>query len=235
MTVLAIDSSSSTAAAAVIRDGQTAASRFADAGLTHSETLLPMICGCVSEAGIAPEEIDKVAVTAGPGSFTGVRIGVATAKGYAMGCGACAAGVSTLEALAWNLRGEPDGTLVCPVLDARCGQVYCALFRIEDHRPGRLFEDRAVPAAELTGELGAYNERVIFCGDGAHLFFDGNGRADFIMAPYESRYVTGTGVWLASEGAPEQTPGELKPFYLRPSQAEREYAKGRLKNVGIGS
>ena len=127
------------------------AQSFQNNGLTHSRTLMPMVRDMLENCGAALEEVDVIAVAAGPGSFTGLRIGVATAKGLAWPGDKPCAGVSTLEAMAWTVAHM--GGDLCPVMDARRHQVYNARFRCEEGRPVRLTGDRAISLEELGAEL----------------------------------------------------------------------------------
>lgn len=210
MTVLAIDSSSKTASCAIVRDAELIAQSFFNTGLTHSETLLPMI-GCVlRNSRTRPRDIDLVAVSNGPGSFTGLRIGVATAMGFAEASGIECAGVSSLEAAA---RGAAHmGGLICAVMDARREQVYNALFHAENGKLTRLCEDRALALSELGAEISGKNAIVV--GDGAGLCYN-------IGNPVkEVRYPTGYGVALAALAGHTRPADKLN--YLRLPQAERE-------------
>jgi tRNA threonylcarbamoyladenosine biosynthesis protein TsaB len=162
--ILAIDSSAVTASAALCDGGNVIKSEFVNAGLTHSETLLPMIKRVMDE--VPYSALDAIAVTAGPGSFTGVRIGVATAKGLAFQYKTPCISVSTLEAIAYNFADE--NTVVCAVMDARRLQFYNALFRVENGAVKRLTPDRAIAIEDLRRELEAYDS-VVIAGDGAKL------------------------------------------------------------------
>ena len=154
MLILGIESSAKAASAALCRDGELIAQYYQCAGLTHSRTLLPMAEELLHGTDTALGDLDGVAVAVGPGSFTGVRIGVAAVKGLCFGAEKPAAGVSTLEAMAWNGLAAAPGEIVCCCMDARRGQVYNALFEISDGARARLFSPRAVPLSELAAGLG---------------------------------------------------------------------------------
>lgn len=214
--ILAVDSSSVTAAAALChRDGTVVRSSFLHNGLTHSETLLPMIQQVLGGTPVA--QLDAIAVTVGPGSFTGVRIGVATVKGLAFDAQVPCIAVSALEAVAYNFLDE--NAVICVVMDARRGQFYNALFRVQDGQVERLCPDRAVDGAALAAQLRGYN-RVIVAGDGAQVFApmypDGQ------VAGEQQQYVTGAGVALAAQKQNTMPAAGLMPVYLRLSQAERQ-------------
>ena len=176
MLILAFESSARPASAALVRDGKLLAQSLQVSALTHSRTLLPMAEDLLKNTGVALSDVDVIAVAHGPGSFTGIRIGVSTVKGLCWGAEKPCIGVSTLEAMAWHALAV--GGLVCPVMDARRAQVYNALFRIEDGRPVRLCPDRAISLEELSDELRALGESVFLVGDGAVLtkdFLDAQG------------------------------------------------------------
>ena len=232
MKILAIDSSAISAGCAVAEDDNIIAESFVRVGLTHSETLLPLVAGTLANARLTPADIDCYAVAAGPGSFTGIRIGVAAVKGMAFTASTPCIGVSTLEAIAWDCLGL-DG-VICAVMDARRQQVYNALFTFEDGRLVRLCEDRAISIEELTNELTYEDGRVTLAGDGAKLCYDAMREAlpDIRLAPEHIRFQRGFGVAkaaqrvFAQQGA--QSPEELVPTYLRLSQAERELKKRQV-------
>ena len=220
MTVLAIDSSGAAASAAVTDDEKLLSSFSVASAEKHSATLLPMAERALECAGKKISDVDLFAVVAGPGSFTGVRIGVSLVKGLAFGSGKPIASVSSLEALAYNLCGF-DG-IACPVMDARRGQFYNALFR----GGKRLTGDRLIPAAELEKELAAYDCPVYMTGDGyalARLLI----RADNIRETPHRLTVSDAysaavcGLNNFREGREIYTDETLQPVYLRPSQAER--------------
>ena len=230
MKLLALDSSAISAGCAVMDDGQIIAESFVKVGLTHSETLLPMVANTLANAKLTDQDIDCFAVSAGPGSFTGIRIGVAAVKGMAFPRHTPCIGVSTLEAIAWNCVGFHHG-IVCAAMDARCSQVYNALFCFEDGRLVRLCDDRAVSIDELTDELSYEDGSVLLAGDGAALCYESMHEQlpDVSLAPEHIRYQRGSGVAMAAmriykaQGA--QSPEALVPTYLRLSQAERELKK----------
>ena len=233
MKILAIDSSAVTAGCAVMEDDRILAESFVHTGLTHSETLLPMIARTLSGAGLTPADIDCCAVSSGPGSFTGIRIGVAVVKGIAFPANLPCIGVSTPEAIAWGCLGT-DGT-ICAVMDARRHQVYNALFTFDNGQLVRLCEDRAIAIGDLTEELRGSDAPVTLAGDGAQLCYDSMRHAlpDIRLAPPHLRYQRGFGVGMAArrmaaEGAATD-PEALVPTYLRPSQAERTL---KSKNKG---
>lgn len=222
MLILAFESSARPASVALVRDGRILAQSIQVSSLTHSRTLLPMAEDLLKNTGVTLSEIDAIAVAQGPGSFTGIRIGVSTVKGLCWGAEKPCIGVSTLEAMAWH--GLAVGGLVCPVMDARRSQVYNALFRIEGGHPVRLCPDRAVSLEDLSKELRTIDESVFLLGDGAALtkeYLDGQGLPCRI-APDNLVWQDAWGVAMAAQRKDPFSAADLLPVYLRLSQAERE-------------
>ena len=222
MLTLAFESSAKAASVALCDGGTLVAQSTQICGQTHSVTLLPMAQDLLKNAGKTLEDVELFAVAHGPGSFTGIRIGVSTVKGLAWGCDKPAVGVSTLEAMAWH--GLAAGGLVCPVMDARRSQVYNALFQVENGRPVRLCEDRPIALSQLAEELRTLNAPAFLIGDGAELAekYLREQAIPCTVAPENLRWQSAWGVAMA---AMDKTPGNadaLLPVYLRLSQAERE-------------
>ena len=165
MLILALESSAKAASVALMEDDKLIAQYSQCSGLTHSRTLLPMVDDMLKNTENTIAGVDLIAVAHGPGSFTGIRIGVSTVKGLAWAADKMCVGVSTLEAMAWH--GVPAGGIICPVMDARRSQVYNALFEIKDGKPVRLCDDRAIALSELAGEIRGKN--VFLVGDGAFI------------------------------------------------------------------
>lgn len=217
MMLLSLDSSAVTASVA-LTDGDTVIkSEFVKSGLTHSETLMPMITRVMS--GHFYDELDAVAVTAGPGSFTGVRIGVSTVKGIAFNNNIPCFGISTLEAIAYNFA-DTD-TVVCAVMDARRMQFYNALFKVENSQVIRLCDDRAISLEDLREELKAY-DNVVVAGDGAFVCYQNLGLDNCFIADDDRMYQNALGVAKATSDKMPMSAKALMPVYLRQSQAERE-------------
>lgn len=227
MKILALESSAVSASAALTEDEKLIAQSFQNCGLTHSRTLLPMVESLLQNCGLTLDAVDAIAVAHGPGSFTGVRIGVATLKGLALGADKPCIGVSTLEAMAHGAHAL-NGRLCC-VMDARAGQVYNALFTVENGLPKRLCEDRAVKLTDLAEEIG--DTAYFLVGDGAELCYNTLREkcTGLRLAPPELRYPTGYGVAAAAlpllQAGKTCSPQELDAFYLRRPQAERERMK----------
>ena len=223
MRILSVDSSSVTASVAITENGKVLAENFINNGLTHSQTLMPMVEKTIQEIGISVKDIDLYAITHGPGSFTGVRIGIASVKGMADALGKQCVAVSTLEAIAEPLKNED--VIACAVMDARCNQVYTAIFNSGD----RLCEDKAVLIDELGEELKRYDKKIVFIGDGSVLCYEKlcENIQNCEVADERIRYVHGSSVGFVAEGKIKNAEepinsANLVPFYLRLPQAERE-------------
>ena len=229
MMILAVDSSASPASACLY-DGRIVAEYYTNTGLTHSQTLTVMIESMLKITGICPNDIDCYAVNNGPGSFTGVRIGVSAVKGMAYAAGKPCAAVSTLESMAYNSLS--CNAVICSCMDARRRQVYNALFRVSDGKAERLCADRAISIEELMSELKEIGETVILAGDGAELVYNSAKELNNItLAPPAQRFQRASSVALIA--AEKLSRGEtlsaaaLMPSYLRLSQAERERMSGK--------
>ena len=221
MLILAFESSAKAASVALCRDGRLISQYSQCSGLTHSRTLLPMAEDMLKNAEISVGDVDAFAVAHGPGSFTGIRIGVSTVKGLAWASDKPCIGVSTLEAMAWH--GLAAGGYICPVMDARRSQVYNAIFKIEDGRPVRLTADRPISLEELAKELRELDSPVFLVGDGAAItaaYLGGNNIA-YRVAPENLLWQSAWGVAMAQDKKPGSA-DDLLPVYLRLSQAERE-------------
>ncbi len=224
MLILGLESSAKAASAALCRDGELIAQYSQCSGLTHSRTLLPMVEDLLRNTETRLDDVDAVAVACGPGSFTGIRIGVAAVKGLCWASEKPVIGVSTLAAMAWNGAAAGEGSLICCCMDARRQQVYNALFEIRDAKPARLVPDRAISLEELARELEKYEKRVFLVGDGAKLCYNRLGELGIAgtIAPEPVLQQSAYGVCRAAEDEPVRPAAELLPVYLRLSQAERE-------------
>ncbi|MBR6615034.1 MAG: tRNA (adenosine(37)-N6)-threonylcarbamoyltransferase complex dimerization subunit type 1 TsaB [Lachnospiraceae bacterium] len=226
MRILAIESSSLVASVAIVEDGVTLAEYTANFKMTHSQTLLPMIDSMVSLFGIDLATIDAIAVSGGPGSFTGLRIGSATAKGLGLALDKPLIHIPTLDGTAYNLYGAKG--LICPIMDARRNQVYTGIYRFEQDFEVVMEQD-AVDMGELIEKLNAMGERVIFLGDGVPVHekrIRESMAVPFDFAPahmnrQRAASVAALGAVYFAEGKIE-TAAEHGPDYLRKSQAERE-------------
>lgn len=226
MLILAFETSAKAASAALLEDGCLLGESYQNTGLTHSQTLLVMAEQLLAQCGKTVADVNAVAVAAGPGSFTGVRIGVAAAKGFAWGRELPCYGVSTLEAMALSL-GAWQG-YVCPCMDARRSQVYNALFSVNQGTLERLREDRAIALSDLSEELKALDGPIFLVGDGSTLAYRTlSGEIPNLVLPPEHRmHQRADGVaLLAAQKIAAGESGDanaLTPNYLRLSQAERE-------------
>ncbi len=226
MKILALETSAVTASAAATEDERLLAQSFQNSGLTHSATLMPMVSDLLKNTGLALKDMDVIAVAAGPGSFTGVRIGVAAAKGLAWPEDKPCAPCSTLESMAWQCAHV--GGEICAAMDARRNQVYCARFRAEGGALTRLTEDRAMGLDELAAEVRAAAAPQTLVGDGAHLVrtaLEGQGLPCALMPPH-LLYQTAWGVARCAlelaRGGGLISAAAMAPSYHRLSQAERE-------------
>ena len=226
MLILAFETSAKAASVALMDGTKLLGESYQNTGLTHSQTLMVMAEDVLKQCGKTAQDVQAVAVAEGPGSFTGVRIGVAAAKGYAWGKEIPCYGVSTLEAMAESL-GIYQG-YICPAMDARRSQVYNALFYVNHGAIQRCREDRAIALADLKEDLLTLEGPIYLVGDGATLTYNTlkDSVENLILPPEHRMHQRAVGVGLvaarmAAEGlAPSG--GELTPNYLRLSQAERE-------------
>ena len=224
--LLAFETSAKAASVALFEGDTLLGEQYQNTGLTHSQTLLVMAENLLTQCGKKPSQVEAVAVAAGPGSFTGVRIGVAAAKGFAWGGEKPIYGVSTLESMALGL-GAWDGFL-CPVMDARRSQVYNALFYVNQGKVERMTEDRAISLEDLKNELKNLSKPVFLVGDGSILCYNTllESVPNLVLPPEHRQHQRAVGVGLAAlQRMAAGDPGDgvgLSPNYLRLSQAERE-------------
>lgn len=236
MKILSIECSATPCSVALSENGQIISGAFTLERLTHSQTLMPMVEDVLKRGNTEISEVEGFAIAAGPGSFTGVRIGISAVKGLAAAKKNLCAAVSTLYAMA-HLHLNKD-CIVCAVMDARCNQVYNANFDITDGKITRLCEDRALLLEELKKEIENISQNgdkcVIIMGDGAELFFPYvNDLENVQLAEDGCRYQSANGVALAAHTLFEKgetvSPEKLLPVYLRLPQAERELKLKRSK------
>ena len=237
MKILAVDTTATSASVAVCENKNVLATYTQKNGLTHSETLLPMIEATLKNLKLTPDDIDMFAVSEGPGSFTGVRIGVAALKGLAFGKNKICVGTSTLDALARNACGLPGKFLAVPVMDARRSQLYNAVFEYSDGELTRLCEDRLISAAELEQELAGAALPVYFFGDGYAIAQKLNIPAKVTTPPIlilqngASVAASALAKYEAAEDKSGFTDLALSPKYFRASQAEREEERKRKEQA----
>ena len=235
MLILAFETSAKAVSTAIHDGEKLLAESYQNTGLTHSQTLMSMAEDLLKNCGKTAKDVTHLAVAAGPGSFTGVRIGVAAAKGFGWGAQLPVYGVSTLESMARNL-GVYEG-IVCACMDARRSQVYNALFRAEKGTLRRVREDRAISLEELKADLLELDGPIFLVGDGAVLTYNtlSDTVEELILPPEHHRHQRAAGVALAAAAAIDR--GEtgdgnaLQPNYLRLSQAERERLERQNKGV----
>ena len=225
MTILALDTSAVVASVALCDGDELIAEFTVNNGNTHSETLLPMIESLLKISGRTLADIDAFACSSGPGSFTGVRIGAATLKGIAFDSGKPCVEVSTLEALAYNLKMEKG--LICPVMNARRSQVYTALFSSDGNEFKRLMDDSPLSVEELDDTLSKYeNTPIFFCGDGYDVTVPAMKKTVFNTTAkrlvYQSAYSVACVAAHKLKNNDFISDSDLRVTYLRPSQAERE-------------
>ena len=223
MLICSVDSSATPASVCLFEDDKIVAEYYLNTGFTHSQTLMAMLESVLKISGKRADDIDLYAVNSGPGSFTGVRIGVSAVKGMAYAQDKPCVEVSTLESMAYNFLGSH--TIVCACMDARRKQVYHGLFRVDGDRIERLCEDKAIAIEELL--IGLPNgEEIILVGDGAELVSQSAEDPAVKLAPPNLRYQRASSVALAAVETYNRgeavSPAALMPRYLRLSQAERE-------------
>ena len=233
MKILGIDSSAKSASAAITDADKILGCFYTNTGLTHSQTLMPMIESLLKYSNTSLDDIDLIAVNKGPGSFTGVRIGVAAAKGLADVKNIPVCGTSTLESMAYNL--VDIDCIACCVMDARCNQVYNAIFDITDGKITRLTPDNADSIENVTEELKKYKKIKFFVGDGAEICYNkSNEESDIRIAAPSDRFQSAVGVCFCAMNASRDQyidSALLVPEYLRLPQAERELNKKLSKGV----
>ena len=235
MKILCLECSATPASVAIIEDGKIIGSSFINIKLTHSQTLMPMVESLLKATKISISDIDGIAISQGPGSFTGIRIGISAAKGLAFTKNLPCVGVSTLRAMAENFKG--NNCVVCAVMDARCNQVYNALFDIENDSIKRICDDRALLCDELAKDIDnlikTSEKEVIICGDGTDLFYkftNDNPRVKKATEIYKFQNASAVGLAAFENFKYGKTisANELLPVYLRLPQAEREL---KSKNI----
>lgn len=233
--ILAVDTSAKPVSCALIKDGRILGNNYSNSGLTHSQTLMPMIEHLLSVTGVTMDALDAVAVNAGPGSFTGVRIGVSAVKGLAFTQDLPCISVSTLESMAENVTIVGD-CVVCGVMDARCSQVYTALFEKRDGCTYRISEDAAITIDVLCQRLKDIDRPIVLVGDGSEICYDRLKDAvpQLHLSTPSIRFQNAASTAVVAErkylAGDTTSAAELLPVYLRLPQAERELnAKMNLK------
>jgi tRNA threonylcarbamoyladenosine biosynthesis protein TsaB len=235
MLILAVDTSSAVASVALVRDERVLCEYTMNHKKTHSQKLLPMMQQMMAEIGLTSEEIELYAVTTGPGSFTGLRIGVSTIKAMAYAMKKPVIGVSALDALAFNMMHA--GALVCPIMDARNMQVYTALYQNEGSGQKKITENLALPLEELLQMIKENKQRVIFTGDGVDVHKEYiqsllGDQCEFAAgnALYQKASSVAILAYQLSALGMDEDCFSIKPNYLRKPQAEREYEQRQIQD-----
>lgn len=239
MKILALDSSSSAATVAVMEEDQLLVEMVVNYQRTHSEKLIPMVEAALTECSLKPKDIDVFAVTLGPGSFTGLRIGIAAIKAMAQVLGKPTVGISTLDALAWNLPYAREQ--ICPIIDAQQDRVYTASYQWHSRGMERLGEYEVIEIDALIQRIQNSGTRTIFVGDGIERFQEklAAGLGDLAVFPPKAlEFPRGMALVELTKRAVEQgalvPPQDLLPIYMRKSQAERQYEE-RMAKEGRGN
>ena len=227
MKVLALDSSGLVASVAIVQDDELLGEYAINHKKTHSQTLLPMLDEVAKMIELDMNSIDFIAVSAGPGSFTGLRIGSATAKGLALALDKKIVSVPTIDAMAYNLWGSD--AQICPIMDARRNQVYTGLYQFEDDHMNTILPECVLMIDEIVSRINESGKKTVFLGDGVAVFkeyIEGNIKVSYSFAPANNNKqrassVAALGIELYKAGKAEDAK-EHKPEYLRLSQAERE-------------
>ena len=223
MKILGIECSASPVSVAISDNGKIISNDFSNTKVTHSQTLMPMVETVLKNSGLNLNDIDAFAVAAGPGSFTGIRIGISAVKGMAFPENKPCYPVSTLEGIAYLFKNYNG--IICPVMDARCNQVYNALFKVQNGTVKRLCDDRALMCNDLANEIKDFKEQVFICGDGTDVFSPFVSDMENVTIIQDNqKYQNATGVVdVACNGNIYSClPKDLLPVYLRLPQAERE-------------
>lgn len=226
MKILAIDTSATAASVAICEENKLIGEFFINTALTHSQTLMPMTEQLLKSTGLSLNDIDAFAINAGPGSFTGVRIGVSAVKGLCFANNLPCISVSTLQSMAYNMLGSE--CIVCAVMDARCSQVYNAMFKVKGNTVERLTDDRAISLSELKLKIERYSEKIVLVGDGAEIteHFLNKEFDNVELASISNRAQKASSTAIAGfeklKSGETMSCEQLMPVYLRLPQAQRE-------------
>ena len=229
MKILAVDTTAKACSVSLVENGRVLGENFVNLSFTHSQTMMPMCSQLLENAKLPLSQIDAFAVSTGPGSFTGLRIGLSAVKGMAFALNKPCVAVSTLDALAQNVS-QWQG-IICPVMDARCNQVYNALYESTGDGLRKLTEDRALMLDQLLQELKTFEKPVILVGDGADLCYNRyQGEiCGLAIANPQNRFQRASSVGILAEQKALEgevlSASEILPSYLRLPQAQRELIK----------
>ena len=234
MKILSVECTASPAGVCIYDGEKILASNYINVKLTHSQTLMPMLASALKSTMLNINDIDGISVAAGPGSFTGVRIGISLVKGLAAKNDLPCVGVSSLEAMAYQFL-DCDA-VISPVMDARCNQYYNALFCVKNGTVTRICQDRAISSDDLADEIKKIKNRIVICGDGADKFYNELSPQDnIVIADTFRKFQSAIGVALSSynrfASGDTVAPDMLSPIYLRLPQAERELLQKQKKDV----
>lgn len=235
MNILSVDSSSKTASVAINKDGETLIEIFLNTGLVHSKTLVPVIENTIKYSGIRMEDIDLFAVSSGPGSFTGIRIGMSVIKGMMFALDKSCVPISSLEVLAFNAVNICNG-IICPCLDFRRGNLYNGIFKSDGENLIRLTEDRSISTDNLLEELRKYSQKIYFVGDNEQLCYNSwvNNLClkDFCILKdsFCSIKASNLGILAYKKYSSDKSVAldDVYPTYLNLSQAERQRQENSL-------
>lgn len=219
--ILGIDTSGKNASVAVWNDGNIRAQYFVQTRMTHSQVILPLCQKMLSDLEISVKDIDRFAVAAGPGSYTGLRIGISAVKALSFGLGKKCSGISTLEAIAYNFAGAAD-CYVCAVIKARLDIVYCAVFRVTGETVMYCMNDTMMTTKELAEKLSEFEGRIIVSGDAAEDFVSGLSDDRISLAPAHLRGQLAAGICMASSVREGQDPDEIDALYMQITKAEKD-------------
>lgn len=229
MLILGIETSAHPASVSLLQDDKILAEVYIHTSFTHSRTLMPMVNSALELTDVKISDVDLIAVSEGPGSFTGVRIGIATAKGLALPCNLDCMGVSSLEALAYNLYDNESELTIYSIIDARVQQSYNAVYKLKDGKITTITEPRVITNADIISEVenGNYDTPIVFVGDNLDLFSSLNGKVKF--ANYNQCYQRASSVAMAASQKYDKENNYdsalVQPVYLQLPQATRELNK----------
>lgn len=219
MLTLGIETSGKTASCAVERDGVTLGQTSVLTAKTHSQVILPLVKKLLCDCGLEIKDINRIAVGVGPGSYTGIRIGVAAVKAMAFALDIPCCGISTLEGIAYNFPAE---VIICPVMKARQNLSYAAIFRFKNGNAERLSGDKIIENQNLDSALKEYDEKIILSGDGAEDFLSEYANPNYTLSPSHLRNQSGSGICAAARGKNFYSPDILEASYLQLVKAEKD-------------
>ena len=224
MQILGIDTSGKNASVAVWNDGNLRAQYYVQTRMTHSQVILPLCQKMLEDLGIGVKDIDRFAVAAGPGSYTGLRIGISAVKALSFGLSKKCSGISTLEAIAYNFAGSAD-CYVCAMIKARLDIVYCAVFRVSGDSVGYCMNDSMMTTSELAEKLSQFEGKIIVAGDAAEEFVSASSEDRIVLAPAHLRGQLAAGICMSAALKEGQEPDEIDALYMQITKAEKDLLK----------